>query len=521
MDIVKLLLAPVEWPTSGLWEAIIKWFAGVGNIGLAIILLTLCLKVVLLPLDFWQRLVTRKMTQQQSVMAPEMEEVKRKYANNTAMLQQKQAEIYKKYNMNPANSCLSMLVYMVVTMVVFFTLFSGLGNISRSKINYEYYQLQTTYVTQYNLNKNATDFDTTKFESAEQYATSVAQNAVVKKYDEIRQGFLTIKNIWRPDNWSSVFPKGGEFLSSTGASFKEYTYSFVPAGEDETQTITYIYLSTNSAELTDQLGNKYVEPYTDLSNNIYAIKNADSSASNPTTIVIGDKTYNVVYAQVFNTFENSGLNLTYYYLSTEKSSTYKDGENTFVMPYAKNNTIFALHSSAPESDPQQVTINGKTYSVDYTKTATTLFNEFAPADQKTALKNSTTNLARLQFIDDFEVVTSAINTKYDGQWNGYLVLIILAGLITYLSSLLSTAGVKTRDNKGNVIKGAKPNSTMGIVMAVVMIMFTLNYTSAFAIYIITNSLISMLFTFLINLVINKIEDKKYKTDVKIADYVRR
>ena len=100
MDIVNLMLAPVEWPTSGLWEAIIKWFAGVGNIGLAIILLTLCLKVVLLPLDFWQRLVTRKMTQQQSVMAPEMEEVRRKYANNSSMLQQKQAEIYKKYNMN-------------------------------------------------------------------------------------------------------------------------------------------------------------------------------------------------------------------------------------------------------------------------------------------------------------------------------------------------------------------------------------------------------------------------------------
>ena len=67
MDFITNLLAPVQWP-SGFWEVIIKWFAGIGSIGVGIILLTLCLKIVLLPIDFWQKLASRKMTAQQAVM---------------------------------------------------------------------------------------------------------------------------------------------------------------------------------------------------------------------------------------------------------------------------------------------------------------------------------------------------------------------------------------------------------------------------------------------------------------------
>src|SRR5574344_1990225 len=113
MDFINLLLIPVSWPTSGFWEAVIKWFSGVGNFGVAIILLTLCLKIVLLPFDFWQKLASRKMTAQQSLMQPELEEIKQKYAGNQQMYQQKQMEIYKKYNANPGRGCLGMLVSMI------------------------------------------------------------------------------------------------------------------------------------------------------------------------------------------------------------------------------------------------------------------------------------------------------------------------------------------------------------------------------------------------------------------------
>ena len=63
MDIMNLMLDVASWPSGGVWEPIIKWFANGlgGKITIALILLTVCLKVVMLPLDFWQRFSMRKL----------------------------------------------------------------------------------------------------------------------------------------------------------------------------------------------------------------------------------------------------------------------------------------------------------------------------------------------------------------------------------------------------------------------------------------------------------------------------
>ena len=421
MDFINNLLVPLSWPANGLWENIIKWFAGVGNFGVAVILLTLCIKVLLLPLDFWNKSVSRKMTANNALMQPELEKIKQKYANNPQVMQQKQAEIYRKYNGQKGmqGSCIAMLVYMIVTMVVFFTLFSGLGNISRTRINYEYYQLQEEYKVAY----------------AETGNEEQAQERVAQKYDKIREGFLSIKNIWRPDNWSSVFPNSNDFIKSTNTSFRVFDY------EKDTTKVKYIYLSTNSKVLKDADNIKYVEPYTDLDGNIYLVRDTADGALNPSTLELNGKTYNCLYGTVDETYKTE--------------------------------------------------------------------------------KDATLNLAKTQFKTDFDLVTAGINQKYSGQWNGFLILVALAGIITFLSSFLSTLGVKTKDSKGNEIKGARPKPIMGIVLSLVMVFFTISYTSAFAIYIITNSLLSTLFTFLMNLLLNKIEQKKNSDNVQVAKYVRR
>jgi len=511
MDFITNLLTPVQWPT-GFWENIIKWFAGIGSIGVGIILLTLCLKVVLLPIDFWQKLSSRKMTAQQAVMQPELEEIKKKYGNNQAIMQQKQAELYKKYNVSPANSCLVMLLYLVVTMLVFFTLFSGLGNISRTQINYEYYTIEQTYRQTY------------EEKQAEPNVVELSQNAAAEKYDEIKQGFITIKNIWRPDNWSSVFPKATEFLKSTNTNFKAYTYTYEPENTELSQPakkVTYIYLSTNAQVFEDTNGNKYVEPYVDLNGNIYAIFDISATATNPASFTIkaqdGDITYNnVIYSSMFKVYSNTDLGISYFYQTQNEAQTYKFEENTHIMPYIVDNTIYATTGSQTE-----VVINGKTYAVDYSKTEDDLIATFTAEQKEKNYALSSGTEAMNQFIADFEVVTKAINDKYEGQWNGFLILIILAGAITFLSSYFANLGVKTKDKKGNQVKGAKPKPTMGIIMAFIMIFFTFSYTSAFAIYIIANSIISTIFTYLSNLVLNKIETKKEQKENVVADYVRK
>ena len=500
MDYLAGLLAPTAWP-SGMWESIIKWFAGIGSIGVAIILLTICLKVLMFPLDFWQRKVSRKMTAQQALMQPELEQIKLKYGNNQQLMQQKQAELYKKYNMSPTSSCLAMLVYLVVTMVVFFTLFAGLGNISRSQINYEYYTIEQTYRQTYN--DNITDPN----------VIEISQQAAAEKYEEIRQSFLTIKNVWRPDNASSVFPKSEDFLKSTGTAFKAYKY--------EPANVTYVVLSTNLAEYEDIDGNKYVEPYVDLQGNIYAVYDVSDTATNPASLTIkaqdGDLTYGVVYSTIVSVYNNTDLGVSYYYLTSEASKTYKVDENTHILPYVKDNTIFV--TSATELT--EVEIAGKTYTVDATKTIDDIKSNFNATEQSNMYAINTGNDAINKFKADYDVITASITTKYQGQWNGYLILVLLSGAITFLSSWLSTAGIRTKDKKGNQVKGAKPKPMMGIILSLVMIFFTFSYTSAFAIYIIANSLTAMLFTYLINIILNKLEDKKEKSDTTIPDYVRK
>lgn len=430
MDVMNSMLLVSEW-ASGFWPNIIKWFAGVGSIGVGIMLLTIALKTILFPLDFWQKMSSRKMTAQQALMKPELDEIQAKYKDNPEMLKAKQQEIYRKYNTTKSTStgCIGMLIYMAVTMLIFFTLFSGLTNISRTKINYEYYQLQQTYVSAIENGKTEEE----------------AQEEVVVQYEEIKEGFISIKNIWRPDNWSSVFPDGEQFIKSTNTRFGVYEYVIVESEiPEEVQKIKYVFLSTNEEKLVDSNEKEYIEPYVDLSGKIYLLKG--EGLSEPTTVTIGDKTYDdIAYAE-----------------TSEEYKTYEE---------------------------------------------------------------ATANLVKTTFINDYNKVTNGITEKYKGQWNGYLVLVILSGAITFLSSWFSTLGVKTKDKDGNIVKGAKPKPLMGIILAGVMVFFTISYTSAFAIYIITNSAISMLYTFISNLILNKLEIKpktrKGKKEVEVADYVRR
>lgn len=417
MDFVNLVLTAQAWPQGGVWESIIKWFsngAG-GKIAIAIILLTICLKVLMLPLDFWQKYNTRKMTQAQLLMKDELDAIKTKYKDQN-VVNQKTMEVYKKHNFKPTSGCLPMLVYMVVTWVVFFTLFSSLGNISRTKVDFEYAQLQETYVASY---------DQAKLDGqSDEEAIVTAQGEVVAKYDQIREGFLSIKTIWRPDNWSSVFPNYNEFVNSTVTRF-----AVVELKDGEAVIAKYVVKQSNGDNSTD--------PYVTLDKKIYV---TDQSLAS-------------------------------------------------------------------------VTINGIEYNQFVTVT---------PQGEQTiedAIKASATD----NFKTTFDTVTNGINNKYQGTWNGYLGLIILTAVITFLSQFLSSIGTKTRDKNGNQISGAKLNPVMGVVMAGIMVFFTISYTSMFALYIVTSNILSVVFSICINLVLNKIEnnkDKKQKDKIT-PDYVRR
>ena len=65
---------------SGVWPTIINAFEAVGNYAWAIILLTICIKLVMSPLDFFNKKISRKNAQIQAVLAPEMAKIQKQLA---------------------------------------------------------------------------------------------------------------------------------------------------------------------------------------------------------------------------------------------------------------------------------------------------------------------------------------------------------------------------------------------------------------------------------------------------------
>lgn len=351
MGIVNIL-ATAGWP-SGLWESIIGWFYSfIGNYGWTIIAFTVALKIILLPLDFVKTTSTRKTMDKQAILKPKLDALTAKYGNNKEMLNKKQMELYQNEGVNPWSGCVGILV-MLLSLVIFITVFASFNNISHTRIQYQYQELRATYEQSITLGDTQEE----------------AQTQVLTQYEQIREGWLWVNNIWRPDTWVSKFPSFTDYVSSSGLSFTSY------------------------------------------------------NEENP-------------------------------YLS----------------------------------------LDGTTY----TDSAT----------------------AKTAYEADYNTVTAQIQTTYTG-WNGYLILVLLTGAVTFLSIYFGNIGAKSKNKKGEEVNvGPQVNKTMLLIFPILMLVFTIWYSSAFALYILVNNATTILFNYLINLLVNKLNYKKDKNG-PVVDYARK
>ena len=95
---------------------ILAWIQDlVGNWGLAMIVFTIMIRLVLTPLDIKSRMSMRK-TQK---LQPQLQALQKKYANDKEKLNAKTAELYKKEHINPLSSCLPLLLTWPILIAVF------------------------------------------------------------------------------------------------------------------------------------------------------------------------------------------------------------------------------------------------------------------------------------------------------------------------------------------------------------------------------------------------------------------
>jgi YidC/Oxa1 family membrane protein insertase len=95
-------------------------YSYVGNYGVAIIILTIIVRLVLFPLTFKGMKSMKRMQQ----LSPRMKKLQAKYKNNKEKLNKEMMELYRKNRVNPLGGCLPMLLQIPV----FFALYSSLSS---------------------------------------------------------------------------------------------------------------------------------------------------------------------------------------------------------------------------------------------------------------------------------------------------------------------------------------------------------------------------------------------------------
>ncbi len=102
----------------------LKWiYAGlsylnIANWGLAIIILTFCVRGLMYPLTKKQYVSMAKMR----LLAPKLNELKERYKNDRQRLSMEMMELYKRENANPLGGCLPLLIQMPIFIALYWTL---------------------------------------------------------------------------------------------------------------------------------------------------------------------------------------------------------------------------------------------------------------------------------------------------------------------------------------------------------------------------------------------------------------
>lgn len=204
---------------------------GVASFGWTVVLFTVILRLILSPLDIWQKVISRRNNKAMERMKPQLEALQARYADDKQRLQQEQMALYKKEKYSTMGMCLPT----IVTFVVFFVVFAGFRQMVGYQFAKDYKECVKAYNTsiseQIEKNKDA-DYiedngngkwdvdDIKKTQAGKDFYTEAqknAQQAVYNVYyseDQVTiRSFLWIKNIFVSDNWAQAVP---DFATVTG-----------------------------------------------------------------------------------------------------------------------------------------------------------------------------------------------------------------------------------------------------------------------------------------------------------------
>ncbi|MCM1404447.1 MAG: YidC/Oxa1 family membrane protein insertase [Prevotella sp.] len=208
----------IQFPSGDGIQGFVYWLVsqimgwGWVSYGFAIVFFTLFIKLMLSPLDFLNRLFSRRTQIKQQALAGELADIQQTYQNDPLGMTRARQALYQKHGVGGLGSSLISLASIILTMVVFFNVMGALNNISNYNIRIQYEALQTVY------REYTADKDVANLTEAQKAELSTLLN---DKYADTKVTFGWIKNIWQPDSpLASPIKSAKDYNSSQSGDYK-------------------------------------------------------------------------------------------------------------------------------------------------------------------------------------------------------------------------------------------------------------------------------------------------------------
>ncbi len=458
---------------NGFWEIIIKAFEnGVGSYILAVVLITLIIRIIWAPFDTFNKKINKKNARMQAKMQPELEKLKAKYGNDKNLLNQKTQELYKRNNFSMGGSCVFMLVFMALNLTIFFTLFSSLNAMADFKISQEYDNLKYNYANVLNLSNQQFDKgDNAIFENYENVTFKIEDEKQTDENGEEKTVQMLVALLDENEIGRVEFKKDFSYKASQE---KKDENGLPITNEDGSTQMEEVTISSDQA-IVDIINKLVVdqkikdENGEEISSPAYKGGQVVLTQEDGTQVTFSDAINNYSSRYIKNCYENA-----------DEKSDFLWIANYWVADSPFKRSIFTYDQFVSEIGAKNVSEQEKT-----------IYNAFMP------------NL-----------------DKQVGRVNGYFILAVLSIAISFLSMFLSNLG-----NKKKGLPKQPGGKVMLFVLPIIMGIFAIFYNSVFAIYLVVSQAISAALAPLENLIINKWdahdEKKQEEKQKSVVSYRRK
>ena len=527
------------------------------DVGVGIIVFTIILKLITLPLDIFSRASMKKNALKMEMMRDDLEKLQKQYANNKQLYQQKMMALYKKNGYSALMPCLPT----IVSLVFFIIVIGAFSSYSR-KADFEVFrQMQSAYDQAivkdvdgepvYNENYIVRVEDKDSTPDNPKYTYYVNVDNAVRNYSSLVSYFdltgidytevdakANVNNYVLKANYDSTNGYDANFITELRKiSGKEFNVYFVSEGEGKdtvyTGKLNFAHQKIQS-ELINFAVNDFVEKElseTEIQDLLRKDENGKKALDKDDSGLYSIADINVFRArnskiEVFIN-ENTG-EFDYLAYISNKYSDPADGEEAgsvkkleiankvfggdvvdfIAESYATENIYKPARKAAKESYKKH---RSSSVVFPWVKNLWVVDSPFKPAIPSYSELKSTLKISERQLSQkNYNELTADLNEYKQtgfGKGNGLFILVALSILTMLLSTVIMNKTQKTQMELSSVDgangQAATQQKIMTWIMPIMFGIFAFIYSAGFSIYMVMSSILSTVFTLVINFCVEK------------------